>query len=380
MMKDNMFKGNPKAGYRRPNYSVPKRPNIFLDTKTARFKIVSIGKEEITRPSTVVIYKEEQSITPIQAVVQDSMIVSSANKKVVMPSRVKNDNSLNRPPVKEIKPAIQIKTFEPIINFDVIDKKSTKKTKKLKQTKSVKRVKPFVFVKKIAFSVILVFTIVVTGYLSYSTWQINNHVKETLSETKTKTETKTLALSPPIDNMIKSDSDEALAEQDDYVVGSSGRVLGYSVKSDYPRAIYINKIGLAGKILPMGQNSDGSLQAPVDDKDAGWYEKSQKPGEPGAMLVVGHASETGTNLGLFGNVINLIVGDIITIERGDGAMFNYKIIKTEIVPLEKVDMSKTLVPYDGYEQSLNLISCTGKWYPDGSTLDHRLIVYSVLVN
>jgi len=51
----------------------------------------------------------------------------------------------------------------------------------------------------------------------------------------------------------------------------------YTVAADKPRALYVDKLGIAARTLPMGKNSDGSMQAPLGIYDAGWYAKSAVP-------------------------------------------------------------------------------------------------------
>ena len=51
----------------------------------------------------------------------------------------------------------------------------------------------------------------------------------------------------------------------------------------------------------------------------------------------------------------------------------------EKVALENVDMKKVLAPYGDAEESLTLMTCTGKWLKDEATYDHRAIVYAVAV-
>lgn len=154
----------------------------------------------------------------------------------------------------------------------------------------------------------------------------------------------------------------------------------YTVAADLPRAIYITKIGVAARLLPMGVNSDNSMQAPINTNDAGWYTGSSKPGQGGAMVIDGHASQTGTHYGLFGNLEKLVNGDKITVEQGDGTRFTYRVVHTEDVPESQVDMSKVMQPYGTATQGLNLITCAGEWVKGGSTLDHRILVFATPVS
>lgn len=149
---------------------------------------------------------------------------------------------------------------------------------------------------------------------------------------------------------------------------------GYRVAADQPRAIYIDKLGVKAKVLPMGLNPDRSIQAPINIFDTGWYTGSSKPGEAGASLISGHASGPFRE-GLFAYVDTLASGDKVEIELGDGSRLTYEVVKKQEIPLEQTDMAKILTPIDDGEW-LNLITCSGEWLKDGSTFNKRLTVYT----
>ncbi len=202
------------------------------------------------------------------------------------------------------------------------------------------------------------------AYMVYDTWRTNNEVKQSLtSSAQSKTTTQDVTV--------------AVGDGKDVTPLPTNTLANYKVAADLPRAIYINKLKVAARLLPMGINKDNSLQAPNNIYDAGWYNGSSKPGQVGAMLIDGHASQTGTHYGLFGRLETLVDGDTITIEKGDGTKLNFAVAKVEIVPLNQVDMTQVLVPYDSHQQGLNLITCAGDWTKDGKTLDHRVIVYAL---
>ena len=212
-----------------------------------------------------------------------------------------------------------------------------------------------------------------TGYISFTTWQTNTQAKEVLSSLEKSAKSDLVNK-----NLVEAEPkvQKTTAENSDKPVNND--LDQYQVASDQPRAIYINKINVAAKILPMGVNADSSLQAPVNAYDAGWYTSSAKPGQDGAILIDGHASETGTHYGLFGYLVDIVVGDEVIIERGDGVKFTYIVKNISTEPVDGLDMSKTLVPFGDAKQGVNLIACAGSWKADGSTLDQRLIVYATL--
>lgn len=149
----------------------------------------------------------------------------------------------------------------------------------------------------------------------------------------------------------------------------------YIVAGDMPRFLEIEKLNMKARIQEMGINTDGAVQAPVNIHDSGWYKGSAKPGTPGAAFIDGHASGA-TRQGLFAYIDTLKNGDTMTVEQGDGAVFTYKVVHIETVQADAVDMNKALSVYNGAEEGLNLMTCTGKWVADKETYDKRVVVYT----
>lgn len=250
-------------------------------------------------------------------------------------------------------------------SFDFEKEPPTKKVETEEKKHNIVRHKKPIIVKQIPLALALFIILGTTGYVSVTTWQTNNQVKQAINSSKSvaNSNSSTKSTSKSIDS--DKSPNEALNN--------------YKVAADLPRAIYINKINVAAKILPMGINDDNTLQAPTDALDTGWYTESAKPGQQGAILIDGHYSVDSSTIAVFNSLNNLSIGDQITIERGDGEKFNYQVVFMEDVPLADVDMNKMLVTYNNANQGLNLITCSGNLTTDGSTLDHRLLVYTVAI-
>lgn len=212
------------------------------------------------------------------------------------------------------------------------------------------------------FSIVLVTAVfvLVTGYVSIDTWITNNQVK---AETTQSSDAGSGGTWTP---------DE---EGKDETVPTAASVASYAVAPSLPRALYIDKLKIVARILPMGVNKDGSVQAPRNIFDAGWYTGSVKPGETGAMFVDGHASGP-TREGLFAYLDTLVDGDEIRVEKGDGSTLKYRVVHTETKALGDVDMKKMLMPYNEDAHGLNLMTCTGKWLADQKTYDQRVLVWA----
>lgn len=200
----------------------------------------------------------------------------------------------------------------------------------------------------------------IAGFIAYDVWTVEQKTKAALN-------------APGI--IISTDDPEKSNEGSETAVPTKDDLSSYTVAADEPRIITIKKLNVAARIRPMGLNADKSIQAPKNINDAGWYTGGAKPGEAGAMFIDGHASGA-THFGLFGYLNLLKKGDEVSIEKGDGARLSYRVVHTETLALDGIDMSNILKPYEGVERGLNLMTCTGKWRNDSKTLDHRVVVYT----
>ena len=156
----------------------------------------------------------------------------------------------------------------------------------------------------------------------------------------------------------------------------------YTVAPDRPRYLTVEKLKVKNsRILPMGVNTSGELDTPRNIFDVGWYEASGKPGQGGTMIIDGHNGGPHVH-GVFKNLPDLVAGDIIKVERGDGAIFNYKVVENKTVPLSESDAYMTAAarsPEPGKE-SVTLITCTGEWSQQQGTYLSRQFTRAILVD
>lgn len=205
----------------------------------------------------------------------------------------------------------------------------------------------------------------IAGYIIFDAWRANEEFKKRLAEIPV-----AMGDTSPEGRQQSEGRDET--EVDDDTISS------YVVSPDMPRLITIDKIGLKARVLQMGVNPDGSMQAPINIYDAGWYTGSAKPGTVGAAVIDAHASGP-TRQGLFAYLNTLTQGDMIQIEMGDGAVYSYRVAYKETVPIDSVDMRKVMEAYGGAAEGLNLITCDGSWIKDRKTYSDRTIVYAVKI-
>lgn len=154
----------------------------------------------------------------------------------------------------------------------------------------------------------------------------------------------------------------------------------HQVAPHKPRYFSIPRLGIdKARITEVGVLPNGALDAPISIFDVGWYRKSGTPGTGGTLLMDGHNG--GPNkVGVFKYLPQLQLNDIITVERGDGKIFNYKVVENQKVALDHADnempkMEKS--PVSGKE-SLSLITCTGAWSNQRRTYLSRQFIRAIL--
>ena len=184
----------------------------------------------------------------------------------------------------------------------------------------------------------------------------------------------------------KEGSERAVAENStsrddlDETEPTEDTIAEWVVAPDRPRYLSIEKLGIKNaRVLPMGVKSSGELDTPRNIFDVGWYEGSSKPGEGGTLMIDGHNG--GPNkFGVFKKLPDLVVGDILQIERGDGVFFNYRVVENNSVSLSDSNSYMSTAassPEEGVE-SLTLISCTGEWSQSKQTYLSRQFVRALL--
>lgn len=159
------------------------------------------------------------------------------------------------------------------------------------------------------------------------------------------------------------------------------KVKTHTVKPDRPRYLTIEKLGVRNaRIVEVGLTENGKMGVPLGIFDIGWYNKSDKPGAGGTMLMDGHNNGP-TRAGVFVNLGNLVVGDKIVIERGDGVKYIYEVMENKTMNVNEANKYMATMqqsPVEGKE-SLSLITCAGEWTNVQNTYLSRTMIRAVIV-
>lgn len=156
---------------------------------------------------------------------------------------------------------------------------------------------------------------------------------------------------------------------------------GHTVAADRPRYLEIPSIGVP-KSRVMGLGIDATthqIAIPNNLHDVGWYDASAKPGHAGAMFAYGHVSGWKSK-GIFYNLHRLWPGDTITMTRGDGTVYSYKVVALKRYTMRDIDMQTILKPISGSRQGLNLMTCAGQMDPTTGEFSERLVVFTTPVS
>jgi LPXTG-site transpeptidase (sortase) family protein len=150
----------------------------------------------------------------------------------------------------------------------------------------------------------------------------------------------------------------------------------YHVAAELPRYLKIPRLQVNARIMRQEVKASGEMSAPNNIADAGWYDSSSNPGDDGAVLINGHVNGA-TKSGVFHRLGNLREGDTIQIERGDGKIFSYKVIKLEAVDHDKLDLAQVLNSVEPDKPGLNLVTHSSRYDIRTNKYEQRLIVYAV---
>jgi LPXTG-site transpeptidase (sortase) family protein len=129
-----------------------------------------------------------------------------------------------------------------------------------------------------------------------------------------------------------------------------------AVSGAVPTSIRIPKIGTSARVVPLGMDDEGTLDAPSDPDTVGWFMLGPGVGAPGNAILDGHV-DWGGRLRVFGLLKTLEPGDEIQVTDEDGDTLRYTVQWTRLVDADDAPLDEI---YDqGPDQQLTLITCGG---------------------
>ncbi len=139
-----------------------------------------------------------------------------------------------------------------------------------------------------------------------------------------------------------------------------------------PVRVRVPAIGLDTDIMDVDLTPQGIVDTP--NTEVGWYKRSARLDETGAVVLSGHFIGLGGEKGVFYKLSELKKGERIEVQGSDKRVYTYEVYETELVrtsdfPIKKVYGRKK-------EPLLHLITCAGSYDSSIGTYSHRTLVYA----
>ena len=141
-----------------------------------------------------------------------------------------------------------------------------------------------------------------------------------------------------------------------------------------PVALTIPALGVESDVVPLGLESDGSMEVPVGAEQAGWYEQSPTPGAVGPAVLVAHV-DWADEPGVFSDVDTLAPGDEVTVTREDGSVATFAVERVATYPKSEFPTAEVYGDLD--HPALRLITCGGIFDEGSGNYADNVVAYAV---
>lgn len=158
----------------------------------------------------------------------------------------------------------------------------------------------------------------------------------------------------------------------------------YTVAPHALRYLSIPTLGVQNaRILPVGlEHGSNRIASPINIFDVGWFNQSGGLDDVNqAIFLDGHNGGPTMN-GVFKHLPNLVKGDELIIERGDGEIFKYQVVENFTLAVEDFDDKRmaTLLKTIDNQPTVSVMTCTGKWVQAERTYTHRNVIRATKID
>lgn len=144
-----------------------------------------------------------------------------------------------------------------------------------------------------------------------------------------------------------------------------------------PTAVHLARLDIDAALVPLGVDERNRLEVPADPAIAGWWRGGPEPGEDGPAVITGHVDDY-RGPGVFLLLHQAKAGDLITIDREDGSMLSYRVVRVEQHP--KDDFPTQAVYGDTTGPTLRLVTCGGTFDRSSRSYRDNVVVFADLVD
>jgi LPXTG-site transpeptidase (sortase) family protein len=148
----------------------------------------------------------------------------------------------------------------------------------------------------------------------------------------------------------------------------------------------IEKVGIDAPVITMGLDANNVPHVPDNPNDIVWYDFSTRPGWGSNAVFSGHVDWTVNHVpvtGVFYNLRNVELGDIIKIRLADDTEYEYKVTGNVALAYDDPEAMKAMGATP--KEVITIITCGGAWVPQagnpiGGNYTHRQIVRAERIN
>ena len=141
-----------------------------------------------------------------------------------------------------------------------------------------------------------------------------------------------------------------------------------------PVAVSLPTIGVRSDLEQLPLLPDGTIGAPADFDQAGWFAAGPEPGQPGPAVIAGHV-DSYTGPAVFYRLRELQPGDPIEVTRADGVVVTFTVTRTEEHPKDEFPSEAVYGPVADAE--LRVITCGGDFDRRTGHYLSNLVVFAV---
>lgn len=144
-----------------------------------------------------------------------------------------------------------------------------------------------------------------------------------------------------------------------------------------PVRFEIDRIDVDADVEHVEKDDEGRMDVPQEWENVAWFELGPRPGEQGNAVIAGHY-DSFNGPAVFYKLGELELGDIVRVMTEEDDELEFEVIEIELVHIDDADSQKIFGETDSY--NLNLVTCEGEWDLETDMYDHRLILYTELID
>ncbi|GAA2676238.1 class F sortase [Actinoplanes palleronii] len=161
----------------------------------------------------------------------------------------------------------------------------------------------------------------------------------------------------------------------DATTAGDALTVGPLMSTSVPTRVVIPALDVDVPLIGLGLQADGAMQVPTDAKTVGWYTRAPTPGALGPAVLAGHV-DFKNKPGTFNKLTDLKAGDSINVDRADGSMAMFRVVKVD-------RYAKDRFPTDAVYGAINraglrLITCGGDFDSAAGHYEDNIVVYADL--